>query len=116
MSLDLDPDPDPFALFHSSQFAPQGQNFVFYSNPEADKLIDAERTELDLKKRIPTFRRLHEVLANDQPYTWTLQVSSKWAVNKRVHNVLESKGWGLMLWYPGELGWWIPKRYQTVKK
>jgi len=112
LAWDLDPDPDPFPLLHSSQFAPRGQNFVFYSSPEADKLIDAERTQLDIKKRIPIFRRLHEVLANDQPYTWTLQVSSKWAVNKRLRNVNESKGWGLDLWYPGGLGWWIPKRFQ----
>lgn len=116
MGWDLDPDPDPFQILHSSQFPPQGQNFVFYSDPEADKLMNAERTQLDLKKRIPIFRRLHEVMANDQPYTWTLQVSSKWAVNKRLRNVNESKGWGLNLWYPGELGWWIPKRFQNVKK
>ncbi|HKS22316.1 MAG TPA: ABC transporter substrate-binding protein [Thermoanaerobaculia bacterium] len=115
LAWDVDPDPDPFTLFHSSQFAPQSQNIVFYSNPEADKLMDAERTQLDLKKRIPIMRKLHEVLANDQPYTWTLQVSSKWAVNKRLRNVNESKGWGLNLWYPGELGWWIPKRFQNVK-
>ena len=116
LAWDLDPDPDPFALFHSSQFPPAGQNIVFYSNPEADRLIEAERRELDLKKRIPIFRRLHEVLANDQPYTWTLQVSMKWAVNKRLRNVNESKGWGLNLWYPGELGWWIPKRFQNGRK
>jgi peptide/nickel transport system substrate-binding protein len=115
LALDLDPDPDPFPMLHSSQFAPQGQNFVFYSSPEADKLMEAERTQLDLKKRIPIFRRLHEVLANDQPYTWTLQVSVKWAVNKRLRNVAESKGWGLNDWYPGELGWWIPKRLQKTK-
>ena len=115
LAWDLDPDPDPFPLFHSSQFAPQGQNIAFYSNPETDKLIDAERKELDIKKRIPIFRRLHEVLANDQPYTWLYQVSSKWAVNKRLHGANESKGWGLFLWYPGELGWWIPKRFQNVK-
>ena len=116
LAWDLDPDPDPFALFHSSQFPPAGQNIVFYSNPEADRLIEGERRELDLKKRIPIFRKLHEVLANDQPYTWTLQVSWKWAVNKRLRNVNESKGWGLNLWYPGELGWWIPKRFQNVRK
>lgn len=115
LAWDLDADPDPFPLFHSSQFPPQGQNLVFYSNPEADRLIEAEQRELDLKKRIPIFRRLHEVLANDQPYTWTLQVSSKWAVNKRLRNVNDSKGWGLNLWYPGELGWWIPKRFQNSK-
>lgn len=116
MAWDLDPDPDPFSILHSSQFPPQGQNFVYYSDPEADRLMEQERTELDLKKRVPIFRRLHEVMANDQPYTWTLQVSSKWAVNKRLRNVNESKGWGLNLWYPAELGWWIPKRFQNVKK
>ena len=39
LSWDLDPDPDPRALFHSSQFAPNGQNIVFYKNPAADALI-----------------------------------------------------------------------------
>jgi len=27
-------------------------------------------------------------------------------------NVKEGKGWGFMLWYPGELDWWIPKSQQ----
>ncbi|MGZ4779737.1 MAG: ABC transporter substrate-binding protein, partial [Thermoanaerobaculia bacterium] len=34
MAWDLDPDPDVFNLFHSSQVPPRGQNLVFYSNPE----------------------------------------------------------------------------------
>ncbi len=109
LSWDLDPDPDPFSLFHSSQMPPHGQNFVFYSNPEADKLIEAGRRELDRSKRIDIYRRLHQVLAADQPYTWTVQVSSKWAVSKRLRNVNDSKGWGLFGWYPGELDWWIPR-------
>jgi peptide/nickel transport system substrate-binding protein len=109
---DLDPDPDPRALYHSSQFPPAGQNFVFYSNPAADALIDQGRRELDRSKRITIYRKLHALLADDQPYTWTVQVSVKWAIAKRVKNVKESKGWGLYLWYPGELDWWIPKSQQ----
>jgi hypothetical protein len=35
-----------------------------------------------------------------------------WAVSKNVKNVRESKGYGLFLWYPGELDWWIPKSQQ----
>ena len=109
----LDADPDPFNLFHSSQFPPRGQNLVFYSNPQADQLIEAGRRELDQTKRKVIYRQLHALLADDQPYTWTVQVSSKWAVNKRVHDAKESKGWGLFNWYPGELGWWIPGDQRT---
>ena len=109
LNWNLDPDPDPFPLFHSSQFPPRGQNLVFYSNPEADRLMEAGRRELDQAKRKVIYRQLHALLAADQPYTWTVQVSSKWAVNKRLRDVKESKGWGLYLWFPGELGWWIPR-------
>jgi peptide/nickel transport system substrate-binding protein len=109
----LDPDPDPFNLFHSSQFPPHGQNLVFYSNPDADRLIEQGRREFDEAKRKAIYRQFHALLADDQPYTWTVQVSSKWAVNKRVRDVKESKGWGLFNWYPAELGWWIPRDQRT---
>ncbi len=113
LNWNLDPDPDPFPLFHSSQFPPRGQNLVFYSNPEADRLMEEGRRELDPTKRKTIYRQLHALLAADQPYTWTVQVSSKWVVNKRIRNVKESKGWGLFLWYPGELDWWIPLDQRT---
>lgn len=107
LSWDLDPDPDPFALFHSTQTYPRGQNFVFYNNPEADRLMLQARRELDQTRRKELYGRLHEILAEDQPYTWVVQVSAKWGVNKRVKNVIPSRGLGFFLWYPGELGWWL---------
>lgn len=113
LSWNLDADPDPYALFHSSQVPPRGQNFVFYANPEADRLMDEGRREIDQSKRIPIYRRLHALLAADQPYTWTLQVSSKWAVSKRIRDVKESKGWGVFQWYPGVFDWWIPQNQRT---
>ncbi len=113
LTWDLDPDPDPYPLYHSSQIPPHGQNFVYYSNPEADRLIDEGRTTLDQSKRVAIYQQLHAILAEDQPYRWTLQVSVKWAINKHVHGVAESKGYGLFLWYPGEFDWWIPKNQRT---
>ncbi len=109
MAWNLDPDPDPFATMHTSQIPPHGQNFVFYSNPEADVLIEQGRRELDQSKRVKIYQRLHEVLAADQPYTWTIQVSSKWALSKRVKNAKEGRGFGPFLWFPGEFDWWIPR-------
>lgn len=109
LSWDLDPDPDPYALFHSSQIPPRGQNFVFYSNPVADQLIDQGRRELDQSKRKEIYWKLHEVMADDQPYTWVVQVSAKWGVDRRLRNVVPSRGLGFFLWYPGEFGWWIAR-------
>lgn len=107
LSFDLDPDPDPFAILHSSQFPPRGQNFVYYANPEVDRLIVGARTEMNRSRRKDLYWRLHEIVAEEQPYTWTLQVSSKWGLNRRVRGAEISRGYGLYRWYPGELGWWI---------
>jgi len=83
LSWDLDIDNDPFGIFHSSQFAPKGHNFVFYSNPEADRLLEEGRRELDQAKRKEIYWQLHALLAEDQPYTWVVQVSQKFALNRR---------------------------------
>jgi peptide/nickel transport system substrate-binding protein len=109
LAFELDADPDPFAILHSSQWPPRGQNFSFYRNPEVDRLIDAARTELDRSKRKDLYWKLHEIAAADQPYTFTVQVSSKWAISRRVRNVEVSRGYGMFRWYPGEQGWWIPR-------
>ncbi|HUP45342.1 MAG TPA: ABC transporter substrate-binding protein [Thermoanaerobaculia bacterium] len=108
LSWDLDPDPDPYPLFHGSQIPPRGQNFVFYDNPEANRLIEQGRRELKMSKRAEIYQQLHAVLAEDQPYTWVTQPSLKWVINRRVMGVREGKGWGLFLWHPGELDWWLP--------
>jgi peptide/nickel transport system substrate-binding protein len=113
LGFDLDNDPDPFSILHSSQFPPRGQNFAFYRNPVVDQLIEQARRELDKSKRKDLYWRIHEIVANDQPYTWTIQVSSKWGINKRVRGVQVSRGYGLYRWFPGELGWWIPRDQRT---
>jgi peptide/nickel transport system substrate-binding protein len=109
LAWNLEPDPDPYARLDSKSVPPHGQNFVFYSNPEADQLIETARTELDYSKRVKIYQHLAVVLAEDQPYTWTIQVSSKWAISKRVKGVKVGRGWGLFTWYPGEFDWWIPR-------
>ena len=104
-----EPDPDPHGLFHSSQVPPTGNNVVGYVSAEADDLIDRGRREFDREKRTRIYHQLHEVLARDQPYLWTVQVSSKWAVNRRVQDVRVAPGLGLFLWRPGPYGWWLLK-------
>jgi peptide/nickel transport system substrate-binding protein len=107
LSWDLDPDPDPFQLFHSTQLPPRGQNVVGYANPRADALMETARRELETDKRADLYKELQAILADDQPYTWVTQPSIKWVVNRRVNGVKLGKGYGLFLWYPGEFDWWL---------
>ena len=77
---------DPYSFFHSSQ-AQDGFNYSAYKNPEADRLLEAARQELDLEKRAALFRAVHRKLYEDQPYTFTVGQNYRWVLNKRVKNV-----------------------------
>ena len=62
-------DPDfQYELFHSTRTPPQGRNRGYFSHPEADRLLEAGRLELDAEKRRVLYRRLEELLAQELPY------------------------------------------------
>lgn len=63
-------DPDLYQIWHSSQSGPHQLNFVGYSNPEADDLIIKIRQEYDHERLVGYCRRLHALIARDQPYTF----------------------------------------------
>jgi peptide/nickel transport system substrate-binding protein len=65
----LSPDPDGYMIWHSSQIE-KGFNFISYRNPEADRLWEEGRKEYDVEKRRQIYWRLHELIAEDQPYTF----------------------------------------------
>ncbi|HVG23799.1 MAG TPA: ABC transporter substrate-binding protein [Thermoanaerobaculia bacterium] len=107
MAWTLDPDPDPFSMFHSTQLPPGGLNISRYVSPEADRLLERGRTEFDRARRAEIYHQLHELIAADQPYLFMMQVGMKWGVDRRVQNVKAAKGVGLFLWHPGPFGWWM---------
>ncbi|OGP75337.1 MAG: hypothetical protein A2V86_14260 [Deltaproteobacteria bacterium RBG_16_49_23] len=65
----LSPDPDDYQIWHSSQIE-RGFNFVSYKNPEVDRLWEEGRREYDQEKRKKIYWRIHELMAEDQPYTF----------------------------------------------
>ncbi len=65
----LGTDPDPSGIFHTKEIA-EGLNFTGYSNPEIDKLMDAQLQELDKEKRKQMIGEIQALLAEDQPYTF----------------------------------------------
>jgi peptide/nickel transport system substrate-binding protein len=69
----LGADPDPFTIWHSSNVASPtkaGNNFVGYSNPQVDKLIEQGRNGPDCSQaaRQKVYQEMNKVLNDDQPY------------------------------------------------
>ena len=65
-------DPDPFALFHSSQIptqaAPGLLNFTGFSAPEYDSLSIQGRSIYDYSRRKDIYARTQEIIADQLPY------------------------------------------------
>lgn len=61
---------DPKQIWHSSSIAGAGSNFISYSNPEVDKLIDESRKLYEREQRIPILKKVHELISADYPYIW----------------------------------------------
>lgn len=65
----LGTDPDPSGIFHTKEIE-QGLNFIGYSNPELDTLMDQQLQERDRDKRKEQIGKIQQGLAEDQPYTF----------------------------------------------
>ena len=57
-------------VWHSASSQGAGSNFINYSNPQVDKLIDQARTNYDRDKRIALLKKAYELIADDYPYIW----------------------------------------------
>lgn len=83
------PDPDNFffELFHSSQRAPVGTNFSFYSNPEVDKLIEAAQVEFDVNRRKRLYWEAERIILDDCPFLFLFTQKTVILVNPKLHGV-----------------------------
>lgn len=87
LSWSLGYDPDLYQLWHSSQIK-GGDNFVGFKNAEADKIIVNVRSEFNRNKRLEMFHRFHEIVYDEQPYTFLFCTPSLQVVSKRFKNVI----------------------------
>lgn len=97
-------EPDPYTVWHSASSGPGGLNFVSYSNPEADDLIEKGRREFDREKRAEIYRDLHRLIAEDCPYTFLFFPYSTMAIDKRIKGI-EPKPAGI---FHNFIDWYVP--------
>src|SRR5712692_3130809 len=67
-SLPSIPDPTTEApRDHSKEIRPGGFNYLFYSNPRVDVIIEEAQRTLDREKRVRLFQEYQDILARDVP-------------------------------------------------
>jgi ABC-type transport system substrate-binding protein len=60
-------DPDPYSLYHSSQFAPTGQNYYLWNNTKNDNLTTLIKTTLDMSARNNYVKQWQELAYDELP-------------------------------------------------
>ena len=83
----FDDSADISSLFHSGEIGPWKNNFGGYSNPEVDSLINESKLTLDHEKRRTINRKLHAILADENPYTFLWTLTNYAAYNKKERRV-----------------------------
>ena len=108
-SLAWSSDPDPegmLALVDSRQHPPAGVNSDFFTNPEVDKLIDAQRAEFDHAKRVEIIHRIHRIIADEVPMVFALQTPYKRIFRKTIRGIAMTSYEPFLL-QPGAEHWWL---------
>ncbi len=77
----LYPRSDPYQIWHSSEIG-GGSNYISFSNPEVDKLLESARGEFDEGRRLAAYHRFAEILHEEQPYTMLFNRSNLSLVSK----------------------------------
>jgi len=83
----FDDSADISSLFHSGEIGAWKNNFGGYSNPEVDGLINESKLTLDHEKRRTINRKLHAILADENPYTFLWTLTNYAAYHKKVRRV-----------------------------
>lgn len=64
---------DPKQIWHSKSYE-DGSNYIGYSNPEVDALIEKARSELNPKKYLKIIQKIGAIIYDDQPNVFLVEV------------------------------------------
>ena len=85
----------------------QDRNYGSYSSPEVDQLFKEGMKEFDREKRAAIYAKIHEILYEDQPYTFLYFRSSFYGFNKKLRGYNFSPR-GPFHYGPGASAMWSP--------
>ncbi|QDU81993.1 Oligopeptide-binding protein AppA precursor [Polystyrenella longa] len=67
-----------------------GRNYVSYENPKIDELFYQAEREFDRDKQAELYSQIHQILWEDQPYTWLFYMNGFHGFNKDVRGYVWS--------------------------
>ncbi|MBI5101238.1 MAG: peptide-binding protein [Nitrospirae bacterium] len=101
-------DPDQYDIWHSSKTREKELNFISYSNPEVDELLEKGRRTFGIEERKKAYFRIQEILAEEAPYIFLYVPDATPIVSARIKGIKPSPigiSYNLPKWY-------VPKRLQ----
>jgi peptide/nickel transport system substrate-binding protein len=98
-------DPDLYDIWHSSKTKKGEYNFIGYKNTEVDRLLVEGRRTFDVEKRKKIYYRIHEILAEEQPYAFLYVPDALPIVHKRFKGI-EPAPLGIFYNF---IKWYVPK-------
>lgn len=105
-------EPDPYDIWHSSKTGEGEFNFISYQNEEVDRLIEEGRRTFDQAKRQAIYQRIHELIYQDQPYTFLYVGEALPVVHRRFHGIeLAPIGIGHHF-----IRWYVPRAFQRYTR
>jgi len=78
-------DPDPFAVWHSSQRESPGLNLALYSNKTADRLLEEARGTLNPLERAQKYDEFQKVLLEDIPAVFLYSPHYLYGLDRSIH-------------------------------
>ena len=105
MNTNYDPSPATVSQSWSSlAITKGGQNYLSYSNPTFDAVIDSALSSFDETRAGALFRRAYQTLTDDAPGVWLYDVPAMAGLHKRIRPV----GMRADEWWANLADWWIP--------
>ena len=98
-------DPDQYDIWHSSKTKEKELNFISYSNPEVDALLEKGRRTFNMEERKKAYFRIQEILAEELPYIFLYVPDATPIVSARIRGIKPTPigiGYNLPRWYVPE--------------
>lgn len=101
-------DPDQYDIWFSGKTKEKELNFVSYSNPEVDELLEKGRGTFDIEERKKAYFRIQEILADELPYIFLYVPEATQIIHSRFRGIMPSPI-GITYNLPK---WYVPKKLQ----
>lgn len=95
-------DPDQYDIWFSGKTKEKEFNFIGYSNPEVDELLEKGRRTYDISERKKAYFRIQEILADELPYIFLYVPAATPIVHGRFKGIKPSPigiSYNLPKWY-----------------